>query len=70
MKERDKTTDKHRNKIKAVPLKCPDFFNEGLEKAKAKLPNRTVSEIIIRATCKVEKIKIPKDHVFRKPAKK
>ena len=70
MTDRNETTDKHRNKTKPVPLKFPPWFIKGLETAKAKLPNRTLSEIIIRGTCKTEKIKVPKDHVFKKPAKK
>ncbi len=66
MNERNKTTDKHRNKTKPVSFKLPDWFLEVLSEAKEKLPKRTATEIIIRGTCKTEKKNIPKDYKFAK----
>ena len=58
------------NKTKLMPFKLPLWFREGLEEAKKptnKRKARTVAEIVIKAVCKVEKIKRPKSHKFRKP---
>jgi len=61
------------NETKLVPFKFPLWFRNGLAKAKEKTdkkPARNVSEIVISAVCKVEKIKKPKGFKFKKAYRK
>jgi len=59
---------KEDNETKQVPLMLTKWFRRGVKeamKATDKKPARNMSEIMVRATCKVEKIKIPKGYKFR-----
>jgi hypothetical protein len=68
--ERHKTKDKHRNKVKPMPFKFPEWFRAGLKAAQTKTPRRTATEIIMEAVRLKEKIKKPKDHKYVRPIEK